>query len=404
MRNTVNPRSPLIGFCLFFGATASWAQGPSVPIETAAPPGRQPSSLGPSLGDSSGLQFATPGADEPVSGRVGPSVPRVPSGINEPGQRPVGVPEQERITAPAILLPGEIPSYGPLALPSGREDEGPAGGLTLDQAIERLVHENLGIRARSFELPQADADILTASLRANPLLYADSQLIPYGSYSRERPGGPLQYDVNITYPLDVTHKRRARTLVARRARRVLEAQYQDAVRLQIDNLYTAYTAILGARETIRFAIAVRDGLAVLLDRTRRMYEKGSRTIADVSRIEALFEAAEVEVMDAEESLRTAKRNLGVLLNLPANEAEAVQLRSSIRDVYPPPPPMDSLVRMALDCRPDVAAYRLAILRAEGDVRLAQANRMSDLYLLYQPYTFQNNVPFDRQSATSWCWA
>ena len=132
-----------------------------------------------------------------------------------------------------------------------------------------------------------------------------------------------------------------------------------------------------------------------------MYEKGTRTIADVSRIEALFEAAEVEVMDAEESLRTAKRNLGVLLNLPATESEAVQLRGSIRDVYPSPPPMDTLVRMALDCRPDVAAYRLAILRAESDVRLAQANRMSDLYLLYQPYTFQNNAPFDRQSATSW---
>ena len=88
---------------------------------------------------------------------------------------------------------------------------GPPDGLTLDEAIERLVHENLGLRARSFELPQAEADILTASLRANPLLYADSQLIPYGSYSPQRPGGPVQYDINITYPLDVTHKRKART-------------------------------------------------------------------------------------------------------------------------------------------------------------------------------------------------
>ena len=122
-------------------------------------------------------------------------------------------------------------------------------------AIERLIRENLGLRARLFELPQADADILTASLRANPLFYADSQLVPYGSYSRERPGGPVQYDINITYPLDVTHKRKARTLVARRAKRVLEAQYQDAVRVQIDNLYMAYTDVLGVRETIRFAQA-----------------------------------------------------------------------------------------------------------------------------------------------------
>ena len=79
----------------------------------------------------------------------------------------------------------------------------------------------------------------------------------------------------------------------------------------------------------------------------------------------------------------------------------MQIRGSIRDIYPPPPPIDELIRTALDCRPDVVAYRLAIQRAEAEVRLAEANRMSDVYLLYQPYTFQNNAPFNRQSATSW---
>lgn len=80
--------------------------------------------------------------------------------------------------------------------------EGPANGLTLDAAIERLVHSNLDLRSKSFVIPQAEADILTASLRANPLLYADRQLIPYGNDSRDRPGGPTQYDLNITDPLD----------------------------------------------------------------------------------------------------------------------------------------------------------------------------------------------------------
>jgi cobalt-zinc-cadmium efflux system outer membrane protein len=388
--------------CLLSFAALVKGQGPGVPTEAPGSPGGERSSLGPSLGAASGRQFAAPGgSDDLLGGRLGPSVPRVPSSITQPGLRAAGVPEQERITTPAILAPGEIPLYGPLALPTTREEEGPPDGLTLDAAIERLVRENLGLRARSFEIPQADADILTASLRANPLFYADSQLIPYGNYSAQRPGGPLQYDINITYPLDVTHKRQARTLVARRAKRVLEAQYQDAVRIQIDNLYTAYTDIIAARETIRFARAAREGLSILLDRTRRLYEKQTRTIADVGRIEALFESAEVEVMDAEESLRTAKRNLGVLLNLPGPEAEALQLRGSVRDAYPPPPPLDDLIRTALDCRPDVVAYRLGILRAEGDVRLAQANRLSDVYLLYQPYTFQNNAPFGRESTRSW---
>ena len=50
----------------------------------------------------------------------------------------------------------------------------------------------------------AQADVLTASLRQNPIFYADGQLLPYGHYSFARPGGPQQYDVNVTIPLDVS--------------------------------------------------------------------------------------------------------------------------------------------------------------------------------------------------------
>ena len=39
--------------------------------------------------------------------------------------------------------------------------------------------------------------------------------------------------------------------------------------------------------------------------------------------------------------------------------------------------------------------------ATANVKLQQANRFSDAYLLYQPYTFQNNAPFGKQSGTSW---
>ena len=73
--------------------------------------------------------------------------------------------------------------------------------------------------------------ILTAGLRTNPLVYMDSQFIPYGSFSEARPGGPTQYDLNITYPIDVAGKRRARTVVARMARTVLgeaDEAYEDA--------------------------------------------------------------------------------------------------------------------------------------------------------------------------------
>lgn len=107
------------------------------------------------------------------------------------------------------------------------------------------------------------------------------------------------------------------------------------------------------------------------------------------------------MLDAEESLRQKKRVLGVLLNLVPAEAESLELRGTILDKGPPPPPSEVLQQIALAVRPDIVAYRLGVQRAVADVRLAQANRFSDVYVLYQPYTFQDNTPFDAKSAHSW---
>ena len=49
----------------------------------------------------------------------------------------------------------------------------------------------------------------------------------------------------------------------------------------------------------------------------------------------------------------------------------------------------------------MVAFRLGITSAEANVGLQRANRFSDAYLLYQPYTYQNNAPFGKQSGTSW---
>jgi outer membrane protein, heavy metal efflux system len=297
------------------------------------------------------------------------------------------------------------PLYGSLDLPAREEGEGPADGLTLDQAIDRLIRENLDLRSKFMEIPQARADVLTASLRSNPILYADSQLIPYGTFSNRKPGGPTQYDLNVSHPLDYSHKRRSRMDYASRALRVTEAQYQDAVRIEINNLYTAFVDVLAARQTLRYARRSVEGYKTLLQKTQLLYEQGSlkemTTRADVNQVRAQQQIAEVGVLDAEENVRRAKRTLGMMLDIPPDQAESLEVRGTIEDLAPPPPPRDELVRLALSCRPDVMAYRLGLETAQSGLRLAQANRFQDAYLLYQPYTFQNNAPFRTESATSW---
>jgi cobalt-zinc-cadmium efflux system outer membrane protein len=304
--------------------------------------------------------------------------------------------------APLPTLPANsLPVFGRFSLPRAGEAEGPATGLTLDQAIERLIRANLDLISRHYEIPQTQADIITAGLRANPLIYADSQLVPYGAYSRNRPGGPTQYDLNITHPIDFSGKRHARVDVAQLTKRVLESQFKNEVRVQIDNLYTEYVNVLAARETLRFAQASVTNFTELLRVTEALKQRGGRYSTDIDRITTQRYLAETLLADAEGNVRTARRSLAVLLNMPLPELERLDLRGSVHDRTTGLPDVNQLMQLALNVRPDLVAYRLGVGRAAADVVLQRRNKYQDAYLLYQPFTFQDNAPFGSKSGTSW---
>jgi cobalt-zinc-cadmium efflux system outer membrane protein len=304
---------------------------------------------------------------------------------------------------PAPLVEGlpqfEVPVYGRFALPGERAEATSRTGMSIEQAVEILVRRNLELRAKAMEIPMARADVLTAGLRANPILFVDSQMIPYGSYSESRPGGQTQYDLNINYPIDVTHKRRARSKVACAAQRVVEAQYQDAVRLAIDAFHSLYVDALAYQESIRLAEASVEGLRDLEQLTRTEQARGAKTTADIRKIEVQVHAADLGLAQARAGLVDTERAIAVLLNLPSGQSPGV--RGDLRERIPALPPLEELARLASTTRPDLAAFRLGAVRACAEIDLAKANRLNDVYVLYQPYTFQDNSPLGLKSATSW---
>ena len=112
--------------------------------------------------------------------------------------------------------------------------------------------------------------------------------------------------MNISHPLDFSHKRRARTDYAIRAVKVTEAQYQDAVRIEINNLYTAFVDVLAARQTLRLRAGQRRRRrACYCRRPRCSTRRTSASRADVSEIRSQLQIARVGLLDAEENLRKA---------------------------------------------------------------------------------------------------
>ncbi|MBV8381861.1 MAG: TolC family protein [Planctomycetaceae bacterium] len=375
----------------------------------------------------------TPGGRIGPSGLVSPAPePRSLSSIHLPG----GL-ERQRDRAETIRQKVTHPNFDPIsasshptpALVTSLEDPGPEDGLTLDRAIDLLIQQNLDLMALRYEITKSQADILTAGLRTNPILNASSQLVPYGEYTVERPGGSggqPQYGVNVALPIDVSRKRRARVAVASQARRVSEAQLQNAVRSLIDNLYTAYVNVLAARESARFSADFLAGITHILEQAEddlrrkqtdaeeakadarngpEVRKKAEQAVKDASRaVDALRDQAQqarFQIRRTAHALDRTRVILAQLLNLPQDQADSLQLRARLREFYPLSAPSEVLFRTALESRPDLAAYRLGLRRAEADVLLARANRIPDIYLVYQPYTLQSGRAFGVKDTYSW---
>jgi len=396
----------VLAFCVLAGRAG--AQAPTVDTSVPGLPGSSTSLLGQAPGAGGGSFGNMPGTGGILGGRAGVSAPRgVPTSVTSPGSGPGPTEMQMPISAPQPqpVAPSSAPLYGTLELPAGPEDDGPPDGMTLDRAIDITLERSLDLRSKFYEIPMARADILQANLRSNPVFYQDCQLMQYrGSstqFSRAAPGGPSQVDTNITYPLDVSHKRQARTVVASRAEKVLEAFYQDAVRNRIDDVYGAFVIALGARQTVRYAVQSVKGLERLTALTVDLNQKGQIPLSDLNLVKNKLRIARLGLHDAEASYRKAKMDLGSFMNLTPDQSSAMELKGSIEVQASPLPPIDELRKIALAERPDIASFRLGVVRAEADVRLARANAFSDVYVLWQPYTLQDNTPYGLKSQVSW---
>ena len=306
--------------------------------------------------------------------------------------------------APAIevlRLPPALHQTGPSgpSAPSGDAldlGEGPPTGLTLDAAVERLVRSDTELHSKYLEIPQAQADVLTAGLRENPLLFYSSDSVPYGSYSKQRPGN-INHGISFVFPVDYSGKRRARITVAEREKCILEAQYQNAVRLAIDDLYTAYVDVLAQRQATHSA-ELGLGLIDQLLAQARAKPSDEDAIDDLT-IER--ELAAISWGDEQARYTQAKQRLASLLDLSPREAADLELHGSLQNLGPKAPPVDVLIAIALGQRPDLAAYRLGVSRAQAELVQERAERFSDVYFLFTPFEYQDNSQIGMNSAVAW---
>jgi cobalt-zinc-cadmium efflux system outer membrane protein len=297
---------------------------------------------------------------------------------------PPDAPEENLPMAPRAVLPG-----------SGPEKEDAADdGLSLDAAVTRLLAFNYDLRTKYQDIPEARADELTASLRNPPAIFLSGNQFPYGRYSPQKPGTPA-YEITPAETVDYSGKRKSHMREAHLATREIEARYQNAVRLEIDRLYDAYVDVLEGREVVR---AVQADLRELADLVA-MSREGPQAQAD--RIALRQFKAQAALKEAMAELTRRKRTLAALLAIPADKADDLLVSGSLDDRSPLAPPVEELIRLALESRPDLAAQRLGIEHDQAIVQVTRAERFDDAAVFWTPYEVQDNSPQNKKSSTGW---
>jgi cobalt-zinc-cadmium efflux system outer membrane protein len=248
--------------------------------------------------------------------------------------------------------------------------------ITLDEAIEIFMRQNLELVAARYDIETAEAEKLTARLRPNPQLTVGLSDLPINL------SGPLikeqTYDYGISRTIDLGGKRSKRIATAEANTDVARGQFQMVVwQLTNDVKRKFYTVILN-QSLLNLAKENETTFTEIVNHTSELMKAGEISGLDLERVEVEKLKFDTDLANAERDYEVALRDLRFALggDYRAMDIDAV---GSI-DYEPHQFSHDELLDLALAARPDLKAAKLSERAADANIRLQDAQRIPDLTL------------------------
>jgi cobalt-zinc-cadmium efflux system outer membrane protein len=251
--------------------------------------------------------------------------------------------------------------------------------ISLDQAIDLALAHNHSIKAARTLILQNQAQEITANLRPNPTLGADTQFVPFFSpqdFSGQNLDETQQFDIGIGYLFERGHKRQRRLQAARDQTAVTRAQTSDAERTLTFNVGQQFVSVLLAESTLRFALQDLKGFQQTVDIGEAQLKAGYIGEGDYLKIKLQLLQFQTDVSSARLAKVQALVGLREFLGYNAVPADF----DVIGDLayQPLQANLEDLQTKAMRERPDFRAAELGITAAQSQILLAKANAKVDL--------------------------
>src|SRR5262245_52011713 len=254
--------------------------------------------------------------------------------------------------------------------------------VTISQCVREAVERNLSLLAERYNLSIADAGVITAGLRPNPVLTLYTDLLPLlGNGATElNQTGPPEYGIRADFVWERGQKRRHRIEAAEQGKAVTRWQLLNATRALALDVQSAFVEVLLAKETLALAERNQESFRRIVEVSKERVRVG-----DLAQVELQFNNA---VIQSHSRLRIAKQRLQLLMGR-ATPSDLFDVVGEMRR-EPLPFTLEELWRQALARRPDYQAAVRDQARSVAELRLQVAQGKVD-YVIGAEYRRQQGI-------------
>jgi cobalt-zinc-cadmium efflux system outer membrane protein len=259
--------------------------------------------------------------------------------------------------------------------------------VTVSQAVQEAVEKNLNLLAERYNISIAEAKIVTARIRPNPVLTLYSDLLPLlgSSASPQNGAGPPEYGIRADWLIERGGKRKRRIEVAENARRVAQWRLLNATRALALDVRNAFVDALLTKGNLALAQENLTSFDQIVQVNKVRVDAGDLAAVELRRTQLVALQLRTAALQAQTKLRVAKERLQLLMGRAVPAADFDVIDEPRRD--PPPASLDEVVRLALDLRPDLQALRCDRARSQAEIRLQIAEGKVD-YVVGMEYRRQ----------------
>jgi len=259
--------------------------------------------------------------------------------------------------------------------------------VTVEQAVQEAIEKNLGLLAERYNLSIADARIITARLRPNPVLSLSSGLPDHTIFHSGT--SPFSEVAHIDFVFERGGKREQRIAVAENTRTVAQLQLLNTIRTLTLDVQNACVDVLLARANLALAQENLQAFNDIVQVNEARVHAGDLAPVELERTRLAALQFQNQVRQSESSLLIARNQLRTLLGRPV-QAGALDIVGELRRDGQPAN-LDDVLQPALQLRPDLQALRRDQARSAADLRLQIAQGKVDYTIGAEYQRQQGNI-------------